>query len=62
MSIAGLAVSVGAVIIGAINHKRIRSTCCGKKLDVSVDIESTSPVTDRKVQKIEAPSTPTAGG
>lgn len=38
-----LVVSVGGSIIAVINHKRIRSSCCGRKLDVSVDIENTTP-------------------
>jgi hypothetical protein len=36
-----------AVIIGALaklNHKRLRSTCCGFKEEISIDIDSTSPV------------------
>lgn len=30
-------------LIGIINHKRIRSNCCGTKAEVSLDIENTSP-------------------
>lgn len=26
-----------------LNHKRVRSTCCGRKLEVSLDIEATTP-------------------
>jgi hypothetical protein len=26
-----------------VNHKRIRSNCCGKKLEASLDIENTTP-------------------
>ena len=26
----------------AVNHKRIRSSCCGRKAEVSFDIESTN--------------------
>jgi len=43
MTIVALVISIGSVIIGAINHKRIRSNCFGKKIEVSLDIESTSP-------------------
>ena len=39
----GLAISVGSVVLGAINHKRIRSTCCKRELTASFDIESTTP-------------------
>ena len=38
-----LALSLGAVVLGVINHKRIRSSCCGKEASVSLDIESTTP-------------------
>jgi hypothetical protein len=30
-------------IIQYINHTRIRSSCCGKKMEASIDIEATSP-------------------
>jgi hypothetical protein len=40
----GLAVSVLTAIVGAINHKRVRSECCGAKGQVSFDIDTTSPV------------------
>ena len=38
-----LGLSLGAVVLGVINHKRIRSTCCGKEASVSLDIENTTP-------------------
>ena len=34
------------VVLGAllrINHKRVRSTCCEKELEVSIDVEDTTP-------------------
>ena len=39
----GLAISILTAAVGVINHKRIRSNCCGKEIVASVDIESTSP-------------------
>ena len=36
-------ISVATAIIGFINHKRIRSKCCGRDMSVSVDIENTTP-------------------
>ena len=39
-----IALSIGAIVLGVINHKRIRSSCCGKEASVSLDIENTSPV------------------
>ena len=38
-----IAISVLTTIIGIVNHKRVRSTCCGKKGEVSLDIEATTP-------------------
>lgn len=43
MGMVALIVSVIGTVIGVINHKRIRSTCCGKKLETSLDIENTTP-------------------
>ena len=43
LSITAIVISVGGIILGAINHKRVRSTCCGKKMDASLDIETTTP-------------------
>lgn len=45
----GIIITVVGVVYGAINHKRLRSTCCGRKIDISVDIESTSPQAVRHV-------------
>ena len=38
-----IALGIGYKIFQVINHKRLRSNCCGKDLVVSVDVESTSP-------------------
>ena len=43
LSVISTVISVGAMILVVINHKRIRSNCCGNKGEVSLDIESTSP-------------------
>lgn len=37
----GLFISIAGVIYSAINHKHIKSKCCGKEYDVSIDIGST---------------------
>jgi hypothetical protein len=44
ISIVSGALALFSMVITAINHKRIRSSCCGKKLEVSMDIENTTPV------------------
>lgn len=51
MTIVALVISIGGVVIGIVNHKRIRSSCCGIKTEVSLDIEQTSPT----VLKYEPP-------
>ena len=44
-----LAVALATTLIGIVNHKRIRSNCCGKKAEVSLDIENTTPPEDLKI-------------
>ena len=39
---AGIIVVLGFVY-RLVNHKRVRSACCGRKLEVSLDIEDTTP-------------------
>jgi hypothetical protein len=43
LAIIGVVVSVGGTVLAVVNHTRIRSVCCGRKLDVSLDVERTSP-------------------
>ena len=43
LAIIGVVVSVVTAVVGALNHSRIRSNCLGKKLEVSLDIDRTSP-------------------
>jgi hypothetical protein len=41
-----IASALGGIVVGLlgyINHHRIRSNCCGKKLEVSIDISPTTP-------------------
>jgi len=45
LSISGIVISIAGVIYTAVNHKRIRSNCCGKVLEASIDIEGTTPPT-----------------
>jgi len=48
--IAGL-LSLAMVVIEKIyqivNHKRVRSNCCGKKTEISLDIENTTPPSEK---------------
>ena len=43
VSYISLGLAVGGILIGAINHKRIRSTCCGVEKSISLDIDNTTP-------------------
>jgi len=38
----GLFISLCGIVYTAINHKKIRGTCCGKKIDFSIDIDTTA--------------------
>jgi hypothetical protein len=42
-----LAISIGAVVLGIVNHRRIRSSCCGRSASLSLDIEATTPPTEK---------------
>jgi hypothetical protein len=48
MSMVALAVSIAGSVFAVVNHKRIRSNCCGVKLESSLDIENTTPPTQEK--------------
>jgi hypothetical protein len=37
------AVGVVSSVLAAINHTRIRSACCGRKIEISLDVEKTTP-------------------
>jgi len=43
LSMIAIGVSVITAVVGVINHKRIRSNCCGKVAEASIDIENTTP-------------------
>ena len=43
----GLALSITGIFISAVNHKYIRSKCCGRHIEASIDIGSTSPLVRR---------------
>ena len=51
LSTVSLIVALGGTVVAIINHKRVRSTCCGRNLSVSVDIENTTP----PVPKLDSP-------
>ena len=41
--------SGAGLIYAAVNHKRIRCRCCGRDLDMSVDVDPTDVPKDKKV-------------
>lgn len=43
LSVVAIVVSVVGTVIGVVNHKRIRSKCCGRAVEASLDIENTTP-------------------
>ena len=45
LGIVAICISVGSTILGIINHKKIRSKCCGRELSASIDIEPSTPPT-----------------
>lgn len=58
----GLFISIVGVIYSAINHKQIKTRCCGKEYDVSIDIGSTEHGGEKKTEIVgeakEAPKEP----
>ena len=50
-----LLISMGAMIIGVVNHRRIRSNCCGRQGSLSLDIEATTPET-KPIIRVDAES------
>jgi len=48
LAIGSLVVSLGGSLLAVINHRRLRSNCCGAKAEVSLDIENTTPSNEKK--------------
>jgi len=51
LGILGFLISGGGAIYAAINHKKIRFNCCGKDIDMSVDIDETKTKVKTKPKK-----------
>jgi hypothetical protein len=43
LGISAIVISVAGSILGIVNHKRIRSNCCGRTVEASIDVENTTP-------------------
>jgi hypothetical protein len=44
LGLLGFGLSVLGAIYTAVNHKRVRSRCCNKVIEASIDIENTTPI------------------
>lgn len=54
LSIVAIITSVGGAVLALVNHTRVRSMCCGQKIEVSLDVEKTTPPGEQRVPP-EAP-------
>ena len=45
LGIVAIVISGLTAIVGAVNHTKIRSACCGRKIEASIDIDKTGPPT-----------------
>jgi len=43
MAAVSIAMAIVSLVGAAVNHRRIRSNCCGRMLTASIDIEATTP-------------------
>ena len=48
-----LALVVGGIIVGVINHKRVRSNCCGATKTISLEIDNITPKADTKIEAMK---------
>jgi hypothetical protein len=42
VAMVSMILTVSGILVGAVNHKRIRSNCCGVRGEVSLDISDTT--------------------
>lgn len=62
IAVCSIIISVGGSILAVINHTRVRSMCCGQKLEVSLDIEKTTPTSgDLRIKIPTAPAKEESG-
>ena len=55
----GLAISMFGSVLAVVNHRRIRSHCCGVDLVASVDVENTTPSVSESVKTVgDRPAAP----
>jgi len=49
----GLVLSILGIIYGAVNHKHIKTKCCGRTYDISIDINTTDDEEEKKKKEEE---------
>lgn len=54
----GIALSALTMIYTAVNHKRIRAKCCGKSIEMQIDIDPTT--NNRNSMKVHPESSPSS--
>ena len=54
LAIVSVIISAGGTVLAIFNHQRCRSNCFGKKLELSIDIERTTPPGEKLNIKIPA--------
>ena len=50
LGLVAIIISVGGSILAVINHTRVRSTCCGRIAEASLDISQTTPPSQTTVK------------
>jgi hypothetical protein len=55
IGLVALGISIIGSVLGVINHRRLRSHCCGQDLVASIDLESTTPPESKEDLKIKIP-------
>lgn len=50
LGIVAIVISVSGTILAVINHSRIRSNCCGKKAEISFDVDKTRSIEEKESQ------------
>lgn len=58
------ALGVAYKIYTVVNHRRVRSTCCGKEISASIDVETTTPAAEKSftinpMHPVECPASTT---
>jgi hypothetical protein len=52
-TVIGGSLGIASIVISGLtylNHKRVRSVCCGRKMEASLDVENTTPVVIPQIQ------------